>query len=131
MNELDEEQHVEESFGYQASAVSAGHHPEEVPPLAVVNPSHQAVARPEAREAPGHQQPVECEIEVKIEYVGDNNQEVTKCNMQSGHEQHQQGAANKLQLAVCSPDSLDTTPAYPVPEWNSYSPPLYRVRQVS
>ena len=131
MNGLDEEQHVEESFGDQASAVSAGYHPEEVPLLAVVNPSHQAVARPETREAPAHQQPVECEIEVEIEHVDrDNYQEVTECNSQSG----QQGAANVLQLAVkiYSQDSLDTPGYnYPVPEWNSYSPPLYRVRQVS
>lgn len=123
MNELDEEQHVEESFGDQASAVSAGYHPE-VPLLAVVNPSHQAVARPEAREAP-----VECEIEVEIKYVGDNYQEVTECNSQSGREHYQQGAANIPQLAVYSPESLDT-PGCPVPEWTSYSPPLYRVRQV-
>ena len=129
MNELDEEQHVEESFGDQASAVSAGYHPEEVPLRAVVNPSHQAVARPEAREAPAHQQPVECEIEVEIEHVGDNYQEVTECNLQSGREHYQQGAANIPQLAVYSPESLDT-PGFPVPEWPSYSPPLYRVRQV-
>jgi len=127
VNEQDEEQHVEESFGDQASAVSAGYHPEQVPLLAVVNPSHQSVAQPEAREAPGHQQSVECEIEVEIEHVRDNYQEVTECNLQSGHQQHQQGAASILQLAVYSPESLDT----PVPEWNSYSPPLYRVRQVS
>lgn len=130
MNEQDEEQHVEESFGDQASAVSAGYHPVEVPLLAVVNPSHQSVAQPEAREAPGHQQPVECEIEVEIEHVRDNYQEVTEYNLLSGHQQHQQGAANILQMAVYSPESLDT-PGYPVPEWNSYSPPLCRVRQVS
>ena len=131
MNEVDEEQQVEESFGDQASAVSAGYHPEEVPLLAVVNPSHQAVARPEAGEAPGHQQPVECELEVEIEHVDwDNYQEVTECNSQSG----QQGAANIPQLAVkiYFQDSLDTPGYnYPVPEWNSYSLPLYRVRQVS
>ena len=135
MNGLDEEQHVEESFGDQASAVSAGYHPEEVPLLAVVDPSHQAVARPEAGEAPGHQQPVEREIEVEIEHVDrDNYQEVTEFNSQSGREQHQQGAANIPQLAVkiYSPQSLDTPGYnYPVREWNSYSPPLYRVRQVS